>query len=244
MKKRTKGFTLIELLVVIAIIAILAAILFPVFLKVQEKGRQTKCMSNMRQLSSAMVRYLDDYNGTFPIPCDGGCSWNILTWRQRLLPYTKSKGILDCPALTLVQSGWMTANPPLSKFCHYGIGVGLTHVSTGRAGFFGPPVAYGVFSFTWMSKLQEPSKTIEIMENKDGDWSGEPTSTTSYWASGANDPGTFYPYHMKTSGNVTDLSGGGNFVFCDGHVKFMTSAASEANRFYLWVGDKVWWSQH
>ena len=61
----TLGFTLIELLVVIAIIAILAAILFPVFAKAREKARQTACLSNNRQISTAMMMYLEDWDGQF-----------------------------------------------------------------------------------------------------------------------------------------------------------------------------------
>ncbi|MHB9038583.1 MAG: prepilin-type N-terminal cleavage/methylation domain-containing protein [Armatimonadota bacterium] len=65
-KRRTPGFTLIELLVVIAIIAILAAILFPVFTKAKEAGRNAKCLNNLKQLNTALLMYVDNFNGTFP----------------------------------------------------------------------------------------------------------------------------------------------------------------------------------
>lgn len=66
MKRRTAGFTLIELLVVIAIVAILAAILFPVFATAKERGRQVRCTANLKQLTNAVLMYCDDNNGRFP----------------------------------------------------------------------------------------------------------------------------------------------------------------------------------
>src|SRR5689334_4870314 len=68
---KNKGFTLIELLVVIAIIAILAAILFPVFAQAREKARQTSCLSNEKQLGTAFLMYVQDYDETFPLRSPG-----------------------------------------------------------------------------------------------------------------------------------------------------------------------------
>jgi len=101
---KRKAFTLIELLVVIAIIAILAAILFPVFAKAREKARQTACTSNMKQLGLALIQYVQDYDETYPAgylystgapnnwPAGSGCSWS-----QQLWPYVKAKGAFVCP---------------------------------------------------------------------------------------------------------------------------------------------------
>jgi len=90
-----KGFTLIELLVVIAIIAILAAILFPVFAKVREKARQTSCLSNEKQLGLAFAQYEQDYDETNP--ADTNIYADEHGWAEELYPYVKSAGLYICP---------------------------------------------------------------------------------------------------------------------------------------------------
>jgi len=87
-----KGFTLIELLVVIAIIAILAAILFPVFARARESARQTSCLSNVRQLGMAFTQYFQDYDEMFP-HVKGGSPWT-----NSMQPYLRSYKMLRCPS--------------------------------------------------------------------------------------------------------------------------------------------------
>src|SRR3978361_1893742 len=94
------GFTLIELLVVIAIIAILSAILFPVFAKVREKARQTSCASNMKQMGLATAQYNQDYDEHMPINGAANAdnySGLPIGWAGMLYPYTKSVGVFKCP---------------------------------------------------------------------------------------------------------------------------------------------------
>src|SRR5262245_23476762 len=96
---RKSGFTLIELLVVIAIIAILAAILFPVFAQARDKARQATCISNGKQIGLALMMYAQDYNETTPSQWwdHNGCTEWDCTPAWQLSPYTKSTLIWVCP---------------------------------------------------------------------------------------------------------------------------------------------------
>lgn len=112
MRQRMSGFTLIELLVVIAIIAILAAILFPVFAQAREKARQTSCLNNMKQLATASMQYIQDYDETWPIalPTDDGVYLNLFgppqyftplgqsMWPIALQTYIKNFDVYWCPS--------------------------------------------------------------------------------------------------------------------------------------------------
>ena len=114
---RRNGFTLIELLVVIAIIAILAAILFPVFARAREKARQTNCLSNLKQLELGMIMYAQDYDerhtySGLPTPApaapggpyaSSGCG-NHYWWFDLIQPYIKNRQLIICPSDDAVTS--------------------------------------------------------------------------------------------------------------------------------------------
>jgi prepilin-type N-terminal cleavage/methylation domain-containing protein/prepilin-type processing-associated H-X9-DG protein len=95
MKKR--GFTLIELLVVIAIIAILAAILFPVFARARENARRASCQSNEKQILIGVMQYTQDYDERYPLTWTDGIN---ITWPIALQPYAKSTQVFVCPSDT------------------------------------------------------------------------------------------------------------------------------------------------
>ena len=92
-KPNRRGFTLIELLVVIAIIAILAAILFPVFAQAREKARAISCLSNMKQLGLGLAQYTQDFDETMP----NGRNYDCNGWAGQVMPYVKSVQIYKCP---------------------------------------------------------------------------------------------------------------------------------------------------
>ena len=95
-QRRDRGFTLIELLVVIAIISILASILFPVFARARAKGRQTACLSNIKQITLAFIMYSQDYDERMP----GGqtiAGDPTSQWYNAIFPYTRNRQIMFCP---------------------------------------------------------------------------------------------------------------------------------------------------
>lgn len=107
MRRSKQAFTLIELLVVIAIIAILAAILFPVFAQAREQARRTSCLSNTKQITLSMMMYIQDYDET-AAPLFGGTDWWVPYY-----PYIKSYAVLLCPDRPSFMAGASLGNPSI-----------------------------------------------------------------------------------------------------------------------------------
>jgi prepilin-type N-terminal cleavage/methylation domain-containing protein/prepilin-type processing-associated H-X9-DG protein len=121
--RKPRGFTLIELLVVIAIIAILAAILFPVFAQAREKARQSSCMSNTKQLGTGMMMYVQDYDETYPqayfyknntAVTNGSSDGGYVTWTVTMGTYVKNDSLFVCPSDP--NRGLLPDNPPCTPY--------------------------------------------------------------------------------------------------------------------------------
>ncbi|HEY3331542.1 MAG TPA: DUF1559 domain-containing protein [Capsulimonadaceae bacterium] len=227
------GFTLIELLVVIAIIAILAAILFPVFAKAREKARQTSCASNLKQMGIAFTQYSQDYDERFPsgvmtsgtTGVDYCATTSGLGWAGQVYPYVKSVDVFACPDDT-------TKAPAISYSMNIDVAIGTLDPTGGHCGA-GKVANWGTGGA--ISKMVAPASTVLLVEatgiTQDPSIYGELKSSDT--------DGVDYigPYglgsaKLDTGQLPTNLgvpfrdkegrhTGGANYLACDSHVKFL-----------------------
>ncbi len=163
--RRSKGFTLIELLVVIAIIAILAAILFPVFAQAREAARKTQCTSNLRQLMTGITMYAQDYDEMYPGIRYGAWGFNSPTnygWglEDQVQPYIKNMGLFKCPSdgLRRMDTNSDGRTEPISYSpTHYWSGAAAT--SSDSWGIFGISNASRA-----LADIQAPADTVALYE--------------------------------------------------------------------------------
>jgi prepilin-type N-terminal cleavage/methylation domain-containing protein len=237
-RQRHSGFTLIELLVVIAIIAILAAILFPVFARAREQARKASCLSNLRQIGTGILMYAQDYDETLPPPRVG--TEGTLThfgWADLVFPYVKNVKVFDCPSeptfrmtmntkvvpnrffITLGGSGStanndaVTGEPLTDRDYNYGVN-GFSTVN-----FEGPFLS----TYRRLPSIPAPAEVIGIADSRRGSpYLISDSAGAFLWdvleaqVNGRRHAGT------SSANDINSL----NLMFMDGHSKFMTVRAT------------------
>jgi prepilin-type N-terminal cleavage/methylation domain-containing protein/prepilin-type processing-associated H-X9-DG protein len=239
---KSHGFTLIELLVVIAIIAILAAILFPVFAKVREKARQASCLSNEKQLGLGFAQYNNDYDDTMPngrSPYDSAAGW-----AGQIYAYVKSNNVYRCPdeSSAGVASSYGINSNLITKFDSNWPDIN-TNTSSSLSLFTAPAKTVLLFEVSANTSGNLPANESDPSASHTG------ASCSGFGAGGAYDPdgdneATGTPsltdgklkYATGVLNGVTDpnsvgsfLDGrhtdGSNWLLADGHVKWLRPSA-------------------
>jgi prepilin-type N-terminal cleavage/methylation domain-containing protein/prepilin-type processing-associated H-X9-DG protein len=246
-RRDRRGFTLIELLVVIAIIAILAAILFPVFAQARDAARKASCISNCKQMGTAFMMYVQDYDEQFPfVTCGdsytGGCvSWlpSSLPWPLTIQPYVKNYGIYSCPSdpdkacfskpdsvngygQMLMFVGWpgaVAGMQPQDLARIFPLSY-ATNFFLSRSSL-GGAAASGTIG---LAEIQAPAKLMLLSEYGKGTAPWSPTVYgTYYMVPGYNAASRWTASKRHQKGRI--------FAFCDGHAKYVpdvTNATTDA----------------
>jgi len=230
---KRNGFTLIELLVVIAIIAILAAILFPVFAQAREKARSISCLSNLKQLGTAINMYVQDYDETFPwfcygqsVDCNPVPAPNVASeWPVSVYPYVKNLGVYKCPshqgfcvpAAVRRQSPW-AENPQATMSYGYNEFFSYQAVTLARLGFPAETIFLADSMCSWLGGY---------WQNADKSWMWR----IIHSGGGAWPPcGCPRPGPNVNIGQYSRHQGGNNILFCDGHAKWYKAEATRTLR--------------
>ncbi|MES2462115.1 MAG: DUF1559 domain-containing protein [Armatimonadota bacterium] len=211
------AFTLIELLVVIAIIAILAAILFPVFAQAREKARQTSCLSNEKQLGLAFMSYVQDYDETFPGVAGIGAGAGQAGWASQIYPYVKSVGVYACPSDSLIEG-----DRKISYQMNYYIYVADYSVAS-FSGWSNPVVTDNTGGAS-LAQFTAPASTFVLYDVYDPyDWGGISTTPATVPVTGANAAGgTSGDWYMLSNRHDSTPNHSSNYLCADGHVKYLT----------------------
>jgi len=230
------GFTLIELLVVIAIIAILAAILFPVFAKAREKARQTSCLSNEKQLGLGLIQYSQDYDEMLAKAWYGNAGYNPsdpnpatakFKWMDVIYPYVKSTKVYTCPDFNDDLHQGMTGDfinfdklsgPDDTHYGSYAINAAYWDGALNDNGVSSPGASPQGTTSLKLSTLEHPSTTAWVADGEGSyqfDWPlGNPPVVTN---GGIRSWGPSFRGD-NTAARHTDYV---NIIWCDGHAKAM-----------------------
>lgn len=234
--QKQRGFTLIELLVVIAIIAILAAILFPVFAQAREKARQTSCLSNMKQFATGVMMYNQDYDELFPITVTHNGTTNSGVGSVYTVP---EAALAAPPASPLTRSYWAIAiQPYLKNYNIYACPSGKEYNPFGTAPTNAAQaatymsIAFNGYLNSWsLAGTPTPATTYLAMEFKNR-WRGYAFHMPLPAQGGCTTPTTVPYIFNRTTRNLCSFGGGtygstwshsqgGNVTYMDGHVKFV-----------------------
>ena len=243
-----KGFTLIELLVVIAIIAILAAILFPVFAAAREKARQTSCASNLKQLGLGFMQYVQDYDELYPVPVNTGNSTSPYYdlgrgWAGMIYPYVKSTQIFVCPS-DVIPSGTATISYAYNIAFAQDTGAQSSQGINGMSSkLTSPPKTVLLFEVQNAAGIGVPNIVNESKGIVNAPWSSASNGIQySWWGFTAYATGPFSdtaaagaptdctnltPCNTSGTAGFFQMTGrhssGANYVLADGHVKWLKS---------------------
>ncbi len=210
---QSAAFTLIEILVVLAIVGIIAAILVPVLLGVREKGRRTECLSNMRQINVALVMYVQDADGLFPLRGQDGPARSP-EWDDALLPYARSASVFRCPDCLIPPDALSASGTPDNIANGYAFNASLSGAT------LGPRTA------TAEVMVPFPATTVSFCEVsfRTGTVPGG-TTVSNINDTDAPDTGDDLSDGEKVFGlsGAVRHQGGSDYGFVDGHVRWYRS---------------------